>query len=208
MKKLHIAVLISSVVVLSGCLNKSQTASVTMNDGQTSVESLSEWQKIADAIESGKSVVCDMTNTQTKQTGKYYVKGEKMRFDSINQNNPEESGSFLTDSEFIYTWNDAKKEGIKFAVVEPTQEQPDAPETAGVPDFSQESAWDEYNDLGYTVTCTTESFDESLLTPPTDIVFTDMSTLMQNAQNSANSGNSGAPAMTQEQVEEMVRQYQ
>lgn len=211
MKKFHAVVLVSSVFLLGGCLHKSETASVTIGDGQTSAEAQSEWQKIGEAIQAGKSVRCEMNNTETEQTGQYYMKGKKMRVDSQDPKSPEASGSFLTDTEFVYTWNDTKKEGVKFAVVQPTEQEQEVPEGSEVPDFSQESAWNDYEDLGYTVTCTTESFDESLLTPPTDVTFTDMSSFMQDAQSNGNgygSGGTGAPAMNKEQLEQMMQQYQ
>jgi len=210
MKKFYTVVLVGSVFLFSGCINKSETASVTIGEGQTAQESQSEWQKIGKAMEEGKSVKCEMVNTQNQQTSQYYMKGEKVRVDSLDQNNPEASGSFLTDSEFIYTWNDTKKEGVKFGVVEANQEQQEieAPEPSKAPDFSQESAWDEYKNLGYTVTCTTQTVDESMFTPPADIKFNDMSAFMQNTQGSADDGNNGNPVMNQEQIEQMMKQYQ
>ncbi|GIK84155.1 MAG: hypothetical protein BroJett025_07770 [Patescibacteria group bacterium] len=205
MNKFHAVILVGSALFLSGCLNKSQTTTATIGDGQTAAESLSEWQKIGAAIESGKSVKCEMRNTQTQQTGQYYMKGKKVRVDSLDPQNPEASGSFLTDTEYVYTWNETKKEGVKFPVTAPTDQNPESPQATQAPDFSQESAWDEYENLGYTVTCTTESFDESMLTPPTDITFTDMSAFMQNIQSNGSGDN---PAMNQEQLEQLMQQYQ
>ncbi len=208
MKKFHAVVFVGSVLLLSGCLNKSETATVSIGDGQSPAESSAEWQKIGQAIESGKSVKCEMSNTETQQTGQYYMKGKKVRVDSSDPKNPEASGSFLTDTEFVYTWNDTKKEGVKFPVVEPTEQEQEVPEATQAPDFSQESAWNDYKDLGYTVTCTTESFDESMLIPPADVTFTDMSAFMQNIQSSGDGSGDGAPEMNQEQIEKMMQQYQ
>lgn len=207
MQKLHAVVLVGSVVLLGGCLKSPQTASVTVEDGQPSMESLSEWQKIGDAMQAGKSVKCEMVNTETQQTGQYFMKGEKVRFDMTDPENVETTGSFLTDAEFIYTWNDTKKEGVKFPVPEPGEQQPEAAQEQEAPDFSQESSWDEYQNQGYTVTCSIESFDESLLTPPTDVTFTDMSAFMQNVQ-STGPGSTQVPAeMSQEQLEQLMQQY-
>ena len=206
MQKLHAIVLVGSVLLLGGCLTSPQTATVTVEDGQPSMESLSEWEKIGEAMQAGKSVKCEMVNSQTQQTGEYYMKGEKVRFDMHDPQNVEASGSFLTDSEFVYTWNDTKKTGVKFPVPEQGESQQEMPQETEAPDFSQESSWDEYENQGYTVTCSVESFDESMLTPPADVTFSDMSGFMQNIQSSGDS--STAPTeMNQEQLEQQMQQY-
>lgn len=207
MKKLYSLVLVGSVVLLGGCLHKPQTA--TIGGEQSASEAISEWQKIGEAIESGQSVKCEMVNTETQQSGQYYMKGDKVRVDSQDPENPEANGSFLTDTEYFYTWNDEKKTGVKFAVVKPSEDQPEAPEATQAPDFSKESAWDEYQNLGYTVTCTTDSFDESMLMPPADVTFTDMSAFMQKSgMGTGFPESSDAPSMNKEELEQMMKQYQ
>lgn len=212
MKKFHAVVLIGSVFLFSGCLKKTPTTTATIEDGQTTKESVSEWQKIGEAMESGKSVKCEMTNTQTQQTSQYYMNGEKIRVDTLDEKNPEASGSFLTDSEFMYTWNDIKKEGVKFAVVEPTEDQDDQKlepsESTKAPDFSKESAWDDYKNLGYTVTCTTESVDDKMFTPPADVKFTDMSAFMQKPQDNGEAEKDDEQELNQEQIDQIMKQYQ
>lgn len=207
MQKLRAMVLVGSVVLLGGCFNSPQTATVTVEDGQPSMESLSEWEKIGEAMQSGKSVKCEMLNTETQQTGQYYMKGEKVRFDMYDPEDAETSGSFLTDAEFIYTWNDTKKEGVKFAVPKPGEVQPEAAQETEAPDFSEESAWKDYENKGYTVTCSVESFDEALLTPPADVTFADMSEFMQNMQSSGDASTQPSGEMSQEQLEQLMQQY-
>lgn len=198
-----------SAIVLAGC-NKTPpvTESEPETTGQSETEVVSEWQKIGEAIAMGKTAQCDMTNTETGDTSRYYIKGKNIRFDTVNATNPEQSGSFLTDGEFIYTWTEAAKEGVKFSAIMPSgTPNPAVTQPPQAPDFSTEDAWLNYQNLGYTIDCSVEPVDDSLFIPPTDVTFTDMTALMKKFTQVTPVVSGGASQIDEAQIKELMQQF-
>lgn len=203
MKKFSFLVIIAfSAVALNGCIGNNNKA--TISDDQTVSETMSEWQKVGNAIANGESVSCEMTDTKNGISSKYYMKEDKVRFDSIQSEQLEDvamNGSFLTDGKFGYSWNAETKKGMKFLVNDPEDLSEDVEELESeAPDFSSKEAWDNYENLGYTVTCEIKDVDASLFTPPTDVTFTDLSNFAQEMQQT--------DGVDQEQLEQMMKQFQ
>lgn len=184
-----------SVLILAGCNSQTPTPQV-----QTQDQAQSEYQEMASAMASGKPVRCVMTNAERNETITYLVKDKKVRLNTVVANDEQQSGNMLMDGEYIFTWSDVKKEGTKFKVPEETTEQPQEQE---VPDLSQEEDRKEYEDLGYTIDCEGANVADSEFIPPSDVTFTDMSQMMDQAQKQQESMSPEDRA----QFEKMMQQY-
>lgn len=180
MKKLLL--LGSAALILAACTPKDQPQETTAPaPDQTTSEQASEFSKVAMAIQAGQSASCQITNTETGEAMDYKIKGKKMKMTGMTSPDAAQSTAMLMDGEFIYTWNEADKKGVKMQL--PSEEDMAELSQQGMtmPDLSQEAEKEKYENDGYSVNCTVTSVDESEFVPPTDVAFTDMSALMDNA---------------------------
>ena len=72
-----------------------------------------------------------------------------------------------------------------------------------LPDFTDETTVQEYEDQGYRVNCQKRNVADSEFTPPSNIQFQDYSALMQDAQKM---GQNALEAVDQDQMKELQRQ--
>lgn len=195
MKKSYLPVLIIifAATFLSACLpgsqNQNNQEAEAPNQEQSQQEIMNEWQQVGNAVANGESVMCQIRNIETDEVGDYYMQGEKIKYQFEHPTDPQQSGSFISDGEYIYSWNTENKQGMKFKidVQEETQQQMEnmqQPEN-DVPDFTDESTWKEYENTGYTIDCEVSDIADSEFVPPADITFTDFSEMMMNALNNA-----------------------
>ena len=217
------SILLGLLIVLTGSLlvgcNKTKTPTVdepTSLEDQTVGEVVQEWQRVGQAIATGQSVKCTMTQVENGETSHYYIKGTQIRFDTISTTSPDQTTSLLSDGEFVYTWGDGARQGLKFSALNPSQspQQPEVESPSNAPDFSTQEAWNSYRDLGYTIQCDVTSVDPALFVPPSDITFMDMSALTQPLapdSNSTNSGQTGInPAvgeLDEAQLQQLMKQF-
>jgi hypothetical protein len=172
-----------SSLLLAGCTlpgsSKPQTVSQAANEAQ----------EFARAIESGKPTVCTMS--KSGDTMEYFIKGKMMKIDTTSTTTDEKGvattsvGHMISDTKFLYTWDDKTKSGAKMAI--PTEEESkkladDAKQfqaDSKVPSLESEADFDSYKNEGYAVTCKAGSVDDSLFVPPADVKFIDPSDMMK-----------------------------
>lgn len=198
--------LLSSAVFLSGCFTK--TATITSD--QTAAEASSEWQKIAEAMENGDAVRCEILHEESNAVSYYYMQGQNVRFDSENSVEQTASGSFLTDGKVAYSWNTTTKDGVKFSLEDPSVTEMEQPVDSKVtaPDFTSQEEWDAYQEQGYRMTCRVEQLPAELFIPPSDVTFMDVSQMTQQFQLMMDSSGSSAPPQpTEEEIRLMMQQY-
>ncbi len=207
-------VLISAAsLALTACLpNKSTTS-----EGSDAPTDTDQYQAMAQALQTGGSAHCTITKEDGTGTIEYYAKGEKVRVSGITDETSGDNqySSMLSDGDYVYTWNETKKEGVKFPQPDPdavAQAQDQAP---NIPNFSDETARDEYVQDGYDVDCQVTGVDDGLFTPPADVAFTDMTKMMEGAQQmmqGLNENPNQVPSaeqqqQLQEQAEQMMQQF-
>lgn len=203
--------LLAAAVVLAGCTFPPKKTSQP-EAPSTKAEIANQFEKVADAMASGKPVECVMTQTTTNKSFTYQVKGKKIH--AFGQLSPEasESGNMLTDGEFMYTWSDQSKEGTKFLIPTETEmaQQPEDPSKV-VPDFRNTDTQQEYENLGYSINCAEKNLDDSAFVAPSDVKFTDLSQMMGAAkkyqQQMKDASNSGGTELTQEQIQQMMKTF-
>ncbi len=172
-----------SSIFLAGCTlpgsSKPQTVSQAANEAQ----------EFAKAVESGKPTVCTMT--KAGDTMQYFIKGKMMKIDTTSNTTDAKgvaittTGHMISDTKFLYTWDDKTKQGSKMAM--PTEEETKKLEEdtkklqadSKVPKLESEADFDSYKNEGYTVTCKAGNVDDSLFVPPTDVKFIDPSEMMK-----------------------------
>lgn len=177
-----------SLVALSSLLLAGCTLPGTSKP-QTVSQAANEAQEFARAIESGKPTVCTMS--KAGDTMQYYIKGKMMKIDTTSSTTDAKgvaittTGHMISDTKFLYTWDDKTKQGSKMAI--PTEEESKKMEEdaknfqadSKVPSLESEADFDTYKNEGYTVTCKAGSVDDSLFVPPTDVKFIDPSEMMK-----------------------------
>jgi hypothetical protein len=207
MKKLTLFLL--SVVALSACTPKPPSAAP---ENQTEEQAAKEFEEIGKAIEAGKSARCVMTKKDSKETMTYVVKGKKIKMSGASMGGENQSGGMLSDEQYVYTWNDSTKEGVKFKVT-PTEDSKNTlaeqSKTQDIPDFSDEKEKQKYEDLGYSVNCQVTNVPDSEFTPPTGIKFTDMSLLMEQStkMKPGTTPSAANQAEMEKQLQDAMKQY-
>ncbi len=175
-------------------------------------QTMKEFQKVADAMASGKSVECVMTNAQEGTGFTYQVKGKMIR--SFGQFSPDSSisGSMISDGEYVYTWSNDNQMGTKFKI--PTEDEiaeTNQQNTEVLPDLSDEAKQQEYEDMGYSIQCDQKDISDEAFVPPSTIQFQDLSQMMDAAnqiqQKMAPNTEGESPEMTQEQIEAMMKAF-
>lgn len=209
MKKLLVLLILG--VVLSGCslLPQKSSESEMPALGQQAVK---EYQKVAEAMASGKSVECVMTNAQEGTSFTYQVKGKMIR--SFGQLSPDStsSGNMISDGSYLYMWSDDSAQGTKMKILSEAEaaEITEQPEDV-LPDLSDEVKQQELVDLGYSIRCDEKNLADDAFVPPATIQFQDLSQMMEAAnqiqQKMAPSIEGESPEMTQEQLELMMKSF-
>lgn len=179
-KKATLSILSISCLTLVGC-NRLMPQS---NQPQSAKQQLSQAQEIGQAMKNGTPLKCQIENAEGNKM-EYLIKGQKMKMTgnmlAMGQAKSA-TGAMISDGEMIYIWDETTKEGFKHPLPDPNElsEIPNQPE---LPDFSNEATEQEYVDQGYTIDCQPGSASDADFTPPADVTFQDLGTMMEQSQN-------------------------
>lgn len=203
MSKNTLLVIIALAIVAGGLFYlksrpQGPASDISINSDQSMSEVATEAQKFAAAVESGEPYTCTLTQDDTTMT--YQLMGEKM-FMTIAT--PTSTNYAIKDGTYLYSWSNQADQGSKFKLStkeELAAKASDSPEPSEVPTFTEED-YDAYQQQGYSITCTKDSFGSEVFTPPTNITFIDPTAMMQDAM-----GEDGTPSM--EELEQMAKEYE
>lgn len=139
-----------------------------------------EEAKLALMMETGRSGVCSMKDTESNTEATYYVKGDKFKVEVTDQD--EETGraidSFiLSDGEYQYTWSSTEDQGVKFKLpseeeAEDVEEQLDEYDEI---DFDWDDELINQEEDNYEISCQFKNVSDSEFAPPQDVEFLDFS---------------------------------
>lgn len=148
-------------------IGKSQVTQKLMTSGDNAFTS------IRDALSKSISLECTVTNDEGRVT-KAYIKNGAVRAD-MTAPDPNEVGSMILKDNTLYTWSGT--EGVMMKL--PKEDY----EAEAMPKESNQG--DEFiNDLEeHKESCKPAVVDDSLFTPPSDVVFSDMSQMMEGQMN-------------------------
>ena len=205
MKKNNTAIIIVVVVVLlvlAGAAYHFMRHS-NMSPTQSNENANSQMQQITsgkkslfDFFSMGGSQKCTFTNT-TNGGGTIYVSSGKMRGDFQETNNSTGKTAqthMINDGTYVYIWTDGQTNGYKMsdAVMKQEESQPtQAPSTGSQPQPSQ--GMDMHQQMN--TSCGGWTADASMFTVPTNVTFTDYSSMMQGASTGATTMHTGAAPM-------------
>lgn len=188
--------------LLAGC---KQSASTPAPDTATSD---SEYQEIAQALKTGESIACTMTDAQGMST-RYLAKGAKSRVEGFQTDESTKNGTMINDGEYMYVWNDGETQGTKFSLATAQEAQSQAQEYINeMPNLSTQEARDEYESEGYTVDCQQEAVADSEFAPPSGVTFTDLSAMMQGAMETLGNTLESLPEDMSPEVQEQLQKLQ
>nr|MBI5455654.1 hypothetical protein [Candidatus Levybacteria bacterium] len=165
--------IIAAIVLLLGAggayfLNQNKTATNT-NVSPTPTKAKNKTSSLLDLLNLGKNQKCTFKTATSSTTteGTLYITTGKMRGDfKTTVNGKAEEMNMIRDGEMNYIWGSSLKTGIKMKV--PLDELSKNQQTSG---FINPNNKMDYNCLPWTI-------DSSLFTPPPDIKFTDMTSLV------------------------------
>jgi len=170
-------------------MNKKSTGPAAQNAGQE--ETSDTISSIRDALMGGQSFECSFAD-ESGRTTKTSVKNGMVRADIVSAD-PEQAGSTIIRDKKIYFWN--SKGGF-------TMTLPDVSTTPGQANPSGTMSQDELIESmeKFKESCKMATVDDALFTPPTDVKFQDMSSMMK--------APTGASGVDQKQIEELMKKYQ
>ncbi len=198
-------------ITVSGCSilpQKTTQVEVPPIEQQT----MKEYQKLAEAMASGQSVECVMTNNQEKTSFTYQVKGKMIR--TFGQLTPDSttSANMISDGTYLYMWSDDDQAGTKYRIpTEAETEEMMEQSNDVLPDLSDQTKQQEFIDMGYSIQCDQVNLSEETFVPPATVLFQDLSQMMESANQlqakMASEAGESAPEMTQEQIEAMMKSF-
>lgn len=184
---LFISIFLFTILIFSGCTKQAQLDenNQVMNEPQQKDDQKDIFKgNLKGLVGLGKKVKCTWSG-EKGESGVVYTDGKRSRFEGHNLDSlmPEEAGAeamnslnsmyTIDDGEYIYTWSDNSKKGMKLASEDPTDEE------------TQENEMNEtdekYNpamDYDYQYKCENWNIDEKMFVPPSDIVFDDLNKMM------------------------------
>ncbi len=139
------------------------------------------------------SLQCDYASDEG-QKATIYIKNGMVRTSSVGET-PQESGEVIIRDNTMYFWNNEGGIKMTFNAEDMESAQQNAQAKQSLSDLQK-----------YKDSCKTAVVNDSLFTPPSDVVFQDMSNLLQAMPSGAANGSKSAP--TQEEIEALMKQYQ
>ena len=198
-KNLIISAVVVVILLGAGYMilgNKKSAPGASQTAAPTTTES-SVISSIKDALAGGQSLQCNYADEDGRTTAAY-IKNGMVRAD-MTASKPEESGSVIVKDKKVYFWN--AQGGFMMEMTDEMMEQGE--KTAKESTQGQDTI---ANLEKYKESCKTATVDDSLFTPPANVKFQDMSSMIKNAMPS---GTKAMPSgYDQKQVEELMKQYQ
>lgn len=205
------SLLLLPLFLLTACQPKTNTPAQAPAD-QTQAETINETEEMGKLAAQGKPLACVITDKKTQTSFSYKMADKKVRISGMTQPGKTEKTSMLFDEQFMYVWDEDKKTGTKLVIPDPNEVNETLQQQGqNLPDLSTEESRQQYIDQGYTLNCEEARVQDSDFVPPTDVTFTDLSTMMdasnQMMQNPTATLSPAQQQMIQQKSEQMMKQY-
>jgi hypothetical protein len=211
-KVLFTSTIIGSMLFFAGCKQATPAATDTPpaeTTAETSDASMTDKMKEwSDAIKLGGGLKCTFTDKTTGAVSNYSAKGNKFHMTGVENGENDSNSEIISDSEYMYTWDVKKKEGVKLKMPTEAELKEQAEKykdmTQDLPDFTNPAEVKEMEEEGVTTNCSPSVISDAEFVPPKDVKFQDLNTMMNDAMIKAQEG------MTDEQkkqMEDVLKQY-
>lgn len=188
--------------MLGGNRTNTQTTVQNVAQNNPSPTSATIVTSIKDALAKSQSLQCTYTDANGVSTV-VYIKSGAIRTDYTGKT-AQESGSVIMKDNKMYSWNGKQGMMMTFDISKLESVTPGAQKvTPGQKDPNEVVG----NLEQYKESCTPANVADSVFVPPTDIKFTDFSSMMKQGTQTNPSGTTGG-AMTEEQIKQLQKQYQ
>ena len=166
-KKVIIALVVVLLLVAGYLLMKPK--SQTSSDSSKS----SFFTSVKDALDKNISLFCEFKDESGKVT-KSYIKNGTVRVSSTTD---DQAGEIIIQKEKMYIWDEKTKAGFIYEIKKEDQTEVGVTGTQTVQSQSYLNMIEQYKD-----SCKVAVLEDSMFTPPTNINFQDMSSLLENLQ--------------------------
>lgn len=170
MKKINtisVLVVLVSAFVLTGCIPKKESETITPEAKTEKKADGGVFGSIREAMSKSLSLKCEYPTTDNNKVVAY-IKGETVMIDN-SQVSGSYSGAIIKDNK-LWTWDKTKKEG--FIMVIPPKE-----DGQGEDEFSSKKIIDDLE--GKKDFCKQTVVADAVFEPPSDVKFTDLSSLLK-----------------------------
>lgn len=171
--------LVAVSLLLTGCKFPWQKASTPGPSGQEQPKGESVTEKIGSSLKEafglGRSMKCTYTAPEGGLTT-ILVKDKKVRIEGAQFGSGEgKSGGMINDGQWIYIWDNEKKEGMKYQVSAlKTAAESQEEETSSLKNWADFGKWAEENEKKYSMQCSGAALADSQFVPPADVQFQDL----------------------------------
>ncbi len=195
-KKFIIGLVVVGVVLAGAFFFLIPKSSQLSDNGDSTTGKDQDAMEVADlftkAFTGNESIKC--TFSDNGSTGTAYIKQGKIRFDSAGVDGAQ-YGNAIVNGSVVYVWQTGNNEGI---MIDTSKYQS---ANGGLPDQVMDAEKIKQEVEKNKPNCVKENIDDSVFTPPSTVKFTDYSSFM-------NQQTQPTGAMTQEQLENLMQQYQ
>lgn len=184
---LTLTVLFTGCNLLPGNTQTDQSENLNQADQQMAQngQDLDLTGDFLDLVAQGDAVMCTWNSTEVDGmdiSGTAYVADQKMRAETTMINREDNSqimANSIIDGQTIYSWTDNSNQGTMMdlsRIEEMSEEFDQAEDAESNPDVESLQTLQQ----DYQFNCQPWTVDQSMLTPPTDVEFTDFSQIMEN----------------------------
>lgn len=179
LKYKNLLLVVGVSLLLTGCKFPWQKASPETSGGQKPTgESVTEkiGSSLKDAFGLGKSMKCTYAAPGGAVTT-IFVKDKKVRIEGAQfSTNQDLGGGMINDGEWIYIWDNTKKEGMKYQVsaLKTITESQESEEGFSLKDWANFGKWVADNEQKLAMKCSGAVLADSQFVPPADVKFQDL----------------------------------
>ncbi len=187
-KVLAASIAVLSMATLAACQPFSKPTTNLGASPQPSPAAPSGLAAIAEKIKAGQTFKCDVKAKDGSQAITYALKGDKVAMSMMQPavgNTPAKEMKMVSDSTIMMIWDPATKQGMKMTIPSGESVAPPTADVPAAPKNGDLSTWENMQNE-YDINCTPFTAGNAEFTPPTDVVFTDLSSMM--APNGAAAG--------------------
>ncbi len=192
--KIIAAVVVLLIVGIGGYLFMNQNKTSNDNQGNSSTNSNdgNVFTSIKDALSKSVSLKCEFEEDGRKTTA--YIKNGAIRSDVMGAK-VEENASMIYKGDKFYVWTESPKQGFVMTInpedMDSTDETVETGDVKGMMEAMEK----------YKESCVPSLPSDSLFTPPTDVTFQDMSSMINLMSPT------GGQQIDPEQMEELMKKY-
>jgi len=165
------------------------------------------FNSLKEALTTTVPLKCEIKVEENKKVV-VYIKGKKQRVEGVGYEG-DEQGVMINDGQYVYIWNEDKKEGVKYSLAAVEIE---AEKTLSEEQKSPEEWIKEYEE--YKPDCKATLVSDEIFVPPSDVVFQDLDELFKSLEKieedlpTSGMAPEEAEMPSQEEIEKLIKEFE